>query len=471
MRGSRRGAVLSLSFVALTSGTAHAQPDTRVVSLVVDARRPMEIALEDRVTIRHVGQPVTGTVVNSVYAYDRIVVPAGTRVLGHVARIDPLSKARRLRAILNGDLTPTRGVLLQFDTLMLSDDRSTPIQTIVRREIPHFTRSTAPDEQEDDDTADAAGAAARARREATARAKSAIGEAKTKARAAIEAVTQPGRMDRLKDAAIQRLPYHPQFLQKGTVYSVEITASIDFGSAVAAEHAADARPTPSSLLNVRLATVLDSSATPRGTPVEAVVTVPVFTPDQRLIFPEGTRLKGEVTFARRARRFHRNGQLRFLFETVEAPGATGETADAPLVAALHGVETSADERLALDDEGGTKLSDPKTRLIAPALALLALRANADHDHHRFDNDADDTQVGSIGVHSGNAASRGVGGFLGLSVLGFGLSQVSRPVGLALSAFGAARTVYANILGKGRDVHFAADTAMQLRLAPRQEPVP
>ena len=57
------------------------------------------------------------------------------------------------------------------------------------------------------------------------------------------------------------------------------------------------------------------------------------------------------------------------------------------------------------------------------------------------------------MQSGNNASRALGGFLGLSVMGVGLSQISHPVGVALAAIGVARTVYSNLLGKGKEVSF------------------
>jgi hypothetical protein len=216
-----------------------------------------------------------------------------------------------------------------------------------------------------------------------------------------------------------------------------------------------ARPAPSSILNARLLTTLDSSKTPGGTPIRAVVTEPVFTADHQLILPEGTMLDGEVTLAKPSRRFHRNGQLRFLFETVHVPAGD----EAPLLASLQSVNGSADDNMQLDDEGGAKLSDPKTRFIAPALSLLALRGTLDrHDH--LDPDGDGHTI-----HSNNPGAASVGGFFGLGLLGIPLAHMAPPVGVALSAVGAARSVYRNVLAKGRDVKFPADTVMRLQLAP------
>ena len=46
-----------------------------------------------------------------------------------------------------------------------------------------------------------------------------------------------------------------------------------------------------------------------------------------------------------------------------------------------------------------------------------------------------------------------------------LVNLAPPVGLSLSIFGAAKTVYSNILAKGRDVQFPVDTPILLQLAP------
>jgi hypothetical protein len=235
-----------------------------------------------------------------------------------------------------------------------------------------------------------------------------------------------------------------------------LLSAVEFGSVVPTESAApDAHPAPASILNARLVTTLDSSKTPRGTAIQAVVSEPVFTADHRLIFPEGTILEGEVTYATPAKRFHRNGQLRFLFERVQLPSGD----PSPLLASLQSAHTSEDDHMVLDDEGGAKLENSKTRFIAPALALLALRGNLDrHDH--LDPDGD----GHV-IHSNNPAAVSAGGFFGLGLLGIPLSHLAPPVGLGLSIFGAAKTVYSNILSKGREVQFPADTPIQLQLAP------
>ena len=122
----------------------------------------------------------------------------------------------------------------------------------------------------------------------------------------------------------------------------------------------------------------------------------------------------------------------------------------------------------MDDEGGTTLTSPKTRFIAPALAILALHASIEQDGHRY---ADPDGDGTMRTAGSGVGSRGMGGFLGFGLLGAAIGQITRPIGIGLSVAGAARTIYTNILGKGREVSFPAATPIQVRLAPGPAPEP
>ena len=90
---------------------------------------------------------MTGTVREPVYAYDRIVIPVGTRVRGHVSAIDSGSKFVRARAYMSGNLSPNKHAVLQFDTLLLDDGVEMPIDTIVKGGFPNVKRSVAGGEQ------------------------------------------------------------------------------------------------------------------------------------------------------------------------------------------------------------------------------------------------------------------------------------------------------------------------------------
>lgn len=432
-------AILTLAFVVTPAG-ARAQPR---VDLVVRAGRSLRAALDTRVLVRHPGQQISATIVEPVYAYDRVVVPVGTAVRGHIAKIEPAPGKSRIRAMLAGDFSPMSRIVIQLDRLVLADGQEIPIETLVTGAVENITVDVAA-------SPDKSGTIDRARQDAARRIHETIGT-----------IAGPGKRDRLEDALIRRLPYHPQLLSKGTVLNAELASPIDFGPVtVAASAPAGAVPAPDSVLDARLVTAVDSGKATRGAPIRAIVVQPVFSADHELILPEGAELAGEVTLARGARRFHRNGQLRFLFETVTVP----ERAPAPLLASLYSVQAGAADHVAVDDEGGTTIANSKSRFIAPALSLVALRGTL-RRHHFEDHDGDANDVAGGVTRQGTPGARAFGGFFGLGLLGIGVAQLSHPLGIALAVVGTARTTYAAVFAKGREVAFPVDTPIQVQLAP------
>ena len=435
------------SALVLAAALGAAAQEGPSVDLVVQAGRPLRIALDSRVRLRGVGQRVTGKLVEPVYAYDRVVIPAGTRVIGHVDKLERVPRGTRLRAILSGDFTPLHRVVLQFDSLLPAGGTAIPIRTVVKSATERVVVEARSAPRAKD------GVVASAREEVADRAKAAVADAKRK----IAAIKEPGRLQRLKNALVAGLPYHPQYLGAGTVFTAELVEPVPFGAARATEAAASGTiPAPESILRARLLTPLDSSGTPKGTSVRAVVTEPVFSADHRLVLPEGTTLAGEVTFAKPARRYHRNGQLRFLFETVQVT----EQAEEAMRASLYSVQVGRGQRVAIDDEGGASITNSKARFVAPVLGALALAASL---HGRADYDSD--RIGSE-TQYGSFQTNAVGGFFGLGLLGAGVSQLSRPVAIVLGAVGVVRTTYGRVFGKGRDVSFPAETVIQVQLGPQ-----
>jgi hypothetical protein len=101
------------------------------VVLTVVKGSPLQVALDREVRVRKVGQPVHGRIVESVYAFDHIVVPVGSEVIGKVTKIETLSGGKRTQAALNADFTPRRKVEISFDELVLADGRRFPLHTSV----------------------------------------------------------------------------------------------------------------------------------------------------------------------------------------------------------------------------------------------------------------------------------------------------------------------------------------------------
>jgi hypothetical protein len=442
MRSQRSFALLlPVALVLGAGGLARAQSERPTIELVLEAGTPLRVILPERVRMKQTGQSISGWLVEDVYAYDRVVLPAGTCVLGHVASFAGVSDRERAGAILNGDLTPLHRATLQFDTLFLADGREITVSTEVRSATERLVLSTS--------EAPKKNVAKQAAEQVAAQASQTVAE-----------LNKPRKVDRLKHGLVMAMPYHPQYLERGTIYTASLLAPVGFGAAEPTEPAAPGtRPTTEAVLRARLLTALDSSKAKRGTLVQAMVTQPVFSEDHKLILPEGAVLTGEVTHAKPARRFHRSGQLRFMFETVRAPERAMET----MRASLYSIQSGRDQRIALDDEGGATSSESKTRFVAPALASLSFVASM-NTHLDYDTDGlgPETQYGTIGT-------RGAAGLFGWGLVGAILSQVSHPVAVAFGILGVVRTVYASVFGKGRDIVFPADTAMEIQLAAEAAP--
>ena len=454
--------VVACAAAMVVAHPAAAQP-TDSVDLVVKSGTALQIALDRRVTVKRVGQEIGGTLVSDVYAYDRVVFPAGARAVGHVDRFEQAPRLDRIRALASGNFTTLRRAIVRWDSLVLDDGRRVDIDTVVtgtpgrvRRQVAGGRESADAGKHADKD-ADDDSLAAQARAQARAEVSQQIDQRKQQVKNAIAAIKEPGKMDRLKEALINRLPYHPQFLGKGSVFNASLQSAVTVGSAEPLAVAAEGElPAPDSIVTARLVTPLDSAKTPKGTPMEAIVTAPVFSADHRLILAEGSTLRGEVTLAKEASHFRRNGRLRFLIESVQPP----EQAARPMLASLHSVEASADDALSVDEEGGAKVENPGSRFVAPALALFALRGTVHPGRRGFDDDADDGQLRSPGV-----GVRSTGGFIGWGAIGLVLSQVSQPAAVAFAAVGSARSVYSSFFAKGREVSFPVNTPIEVRLAP------
>lgn len=409
-------------------------------ALVVDAGRPLRLLLDDRIKVNRVGQPVTAILAEDVYAYDRVAIPAGTKVLGHVAKLEGVPGATRAAAMLGGNFTPGHFVALQFDTVVLPDGRKVAIQTIV-------TPGTAPATQEVAGAHDD-GIVGHARQQVALEAKQTLAR-----------VRAPGKLTRFGHYLVGRLPVHPQYLEPGSAFNAQLVEPITLGTAERLPQAPDGtRPPAESILSARLLTALDSQSTARGAPVKAVLTRPLLSSAHEVILPEGTIVNGKVTFVKAARGLRRNGQLRFLFETLEVPGRRAET----MAASLFSADIGRDQHLEIDEEGGAKVTNPKSRFVAPALAGVAMVVPLDR------TEISDEGVGALTTEA-NAVGHGVKGFAGCGLLGVGLAVASRPAAVAFGAFGLAHAVYANVLGKGHDVVFPINTPIQMQLSGGEPP--
>ncbi len=413
------------------------------VPLVVPEGTTLQVALVKEVRIQKVGQAIQGRLVEPVFAFDQEVIPVGSEVRGRISAIKGAPGSARFLSALNADFSPTRAVEVTFEEIILPDGKSIPLHAVVTPGSGQTLRLvTTVDNAKKNPAKDAA----------TQRMKQAVHEAKQKWNDAMAQVKQPGKMNRLQRYAVARLPVHPQYIDAGTVYFAELQAPLDFGSKLHRPAAAmETSPPPCNLLaHAQLVTPLDSGTAKKDDPIEAVLTQPLYQSD-RLLFPQGTRLKGSVLQAQSARHFARHGQLRVLFHTVVPPDSVERTFDA----SLEGIQTAQEQNVRLDLEGGTKATPSKRRYVQTGLAVLA----ATQGHH--DSDADEGVTNSSGSVSGGAAA----GAAGYKLIGLvaGAFARSGPFALGLGIFGASHSAYTNFVARGDEVVFPKGTAMEVGL--------
>jgi hypothetical protein len=408
---------------------------TETISLTVPKGTPVQVALDGEVRVRKAGQPIKGHVVEPVYAFDKLVIPVGTIVNGQIMKIEDVSAGKRTMSALDADFTPVHELQVEFNELVLPDGKQIPVRTNVTLgsgQVVNFV--TAGDDQRKKGIKDAASEKAKEARE----------QAKHEWDAAMQQVKQPGKMHRIKRAAVSQLPVHPQYIEAGTVYFAELQDPLEFGSEPLTPQLASSLASPSpdgSFVHARLVTALSSATSLKGGDVEAIVSRPIFDGD-RLIIPQGTSLKGSVVQVEPARNLKHNGQLRFVFHDLVLPNGLDQKVDA----ILQGIQAGKADAVELDTEGGAQASTPKTRYLSTGVSVAL--ATAAHENDPF-----------------NRAEGGAGGFK-LVGIAMGLAFRSQSLGLAMGAVGASKSLYTHFIARGHDVSFPKNTAMQIGIGTR-----
>jgi type IV secretory pathway VirB10-like protein len=414
--------------------TRPAPPQT--VALIVAQGSPLQVALDREVRVRKVGQLVHGRIVEPVYAFDRIVVPVGSEVIGKVTKIETPSSGKRTEAALNADFTPRRKVEIGFDELVLGDGRRFPLHT-----------SVTPGSGQVIELVTAANEKAR-KNIVSDKASQKVNEAKQQAHQewdnAMKQLKTPGKIQRLERYSEAQLPVHRQYIPAGTVYFAELQDPLNFGSEVMTVPMASSMGSEipeGSVVHARLVTPLSSATSHQGQDVEAVLSQPLMDGD-RLILPQGSRLKGTVKQAQPARRMKRNGQLRIAFSELVPPDGIAQK----VVSTLQGVQAGKDANVKLDSEGGAEATTPKSRYLATTLSVgLAALSQGD-----------------------DVSNQAEGGFGGFKVVGLvmGAAVRSRAFGATMGAYGAAASIYSHFIARGREVEFPKNTAMEIGIGTR-----
>jgi hypothetical protein len=442
--------------------------------LVVPAGVPLRLYLTKRVSKR-VGAPVEAKLLEPVYAFDKEVIPAGTVVLGHIVRLQGISEGQRAMTILGGDFTPLHTAPVEFTTVVMPDGRNLPLHTVETVGLSSVVPSRPPKNQSTP-APQSTGMVGAGKQQV----KDAIQGQIDRAKSIPDIVRGPDKKEIAEDYLMAKLPYHPQYVRKGTRFDAELVDPLTFGSEpVTPDSLAllGTQPPADSVGRARLITPIDSATSQPGAQVEAVLAEPVFSADHKLVLPEGTHVKGIVVLAKRARWFHRGGQLRFKFQEIELPAEVARLREnAPLLAeqpaqeklnvrteaSLQSAESTGKASLKVDGEGGVQAKESKTRFLGAAVSVLLAKQAGD-------NDAIRNGSGQIVGQSQNVAGRTIGGGFGFGLLGTGIAQSSRWVGAAFGYYGMAWSLYSTIIARGQEVAFGRNAMVEIRFDTRRTP--
>ncbi len=395
-------------------------------SITIPAGVPLRVQIDHRYRV-HSGARIEGHLIAPVNVIDHVVLPVNTRVSGTLLGMQRDLKQSRVRALLDGQFAPPETAAVRFDSLHLPGGATLPIQTVTtQRDAVVVTMSASKK----------SGLRAQAR-----------DLLKAQKQQALETLRHPRLGDRIEKLFYAQLPWSPPTIWTGTEYDAELTAPIAIpGPQPAPLPEATLNGIPTGVVEARLLTPLNSATDHKSTPVVAVLTQPLLTPDgKQILFPEGARMTGLITVCRPARWFGRNGQMRFTFRSIAREDA------APTV--IHGLLAAAEAapgaHAKLSEEGTAKSSSGPEKYLAPmALSVLAMSA--------FDGDAT-----SNPVHSG-VDSNGFGFAARVAVM----SSANAALLHSFAVYAASKSIYFRWIARGHEIEFPKDTRIQILLNAR-----
>src|SRR6266850_4039977 len=383
-------------------------------TLVVEPGNDFRAALEKAVRLKAPGQLITAKLIEPVYVGENLAIPAGSTIKGHVSAIGKAPMHKRARRLLNGDFTPPKTAHVAFDQLVLSDGTMVPIHS---------------------DSAVGLGRVANSRYLPKAQRPG----MRQKLKGAAAPLREPHKLQRLGEAVVTSLPYHPEYIDQGTVFDTAllspVTVLVPVQPNTVSRQASD-------YLQLHLLTPVNSSTSTAGTQIEAVVSQPYYQADHQLLYPAGTRIKGTVQNASAAGWMKRNGSIVFAFSSVRMPDGTTRE----IHSTVGGIQAERSEGLDVGKEGEIKATTSSfARLLAPVSLIGPSRAVADTTLQK------------------TAWSRSGEGRKGFGLLGAGAAQASAGTAIGFGYFGAAKRLCNAFVTKGSNVELPVNTPILLRL--------
>ncbi|HEY3991163.1 MAG TPA: hypothetical protein VGM02_17820 [Acidobacteriaceae bacterium] len=423
----------------------------QATSIEIPSATPLSVQLPQHVPMK-AGEPLEGRLLYPIYVENRIALPAGTVLRGKVIQLES-DRSRRIHSRLRGDFTPFHIPVVKFEELVLPDGSLQPIVSDSATDGVPILRLSPPSDKP---------------KGSFIRRQIAAEKQRLKDMAAL--FTKPGRGDRLVQFIYTQLPYHPERIESATSWTVELAQPLDLklqnskstnsgdpvnpdDSKQTSKVKPDAATPPEAAgetewrLRANLEQTISSANEKPGNRFQAVVAEPVFNAKHVLEVPEGSILVGEITQAKPARSFGRQGKLRFRFRELRFPSGFAQ----PVEGTLTGADSNKSANLQMDSEGGVQPQSQNRVIVPLVLTLLAGRA--------LDDD------GSAAAH-GAVASNGFG-IVGRVV---GIVASSRNVAAGIGIYGAALSFYDLWLARGHNVVFVKNTRVEITTTPTRSPM-
>lgn len=407
---------------------------TASAPITIPSGTRLELLLPQQTRLHGVGEVVALKLAQPVYTGDRLALPAGSTVLGTIIGVQGPKLLPRIEDGMGGDFSPAPTVQLRFDALVLAGGERIPIVTRPAPERPALHMVTAGGAR--------GGAAQNFERQ--------ISQMYHQREDAFESLLrEQTHWQSVKQEAFDSLPWRPAAMPAGASFAAVLTEAAVLPDAPPAPppspDAGAALALPEGLeIHARLDQNLSSATAHWGESVSATLDRPALDAQGRVVIPQGARLTGTVAEVHPARWFGRGGRLRFTFDHLVLPaaGAPPRPVSAALTAAAvrGGVE--------MGSEGGAKAAPPGGA--APYVALSVVMA------------------ATLKGDSDNAWSLNAGSGTHLQLWGTALAMVShawQPIGLGLGFAGAGRTIYGRWIGRGPQMVFPKDTALEIHISP------
>src|SRR6202011_5680131 len=196
MRSYINSIVISFSVLTASASLAATQDaQSSQNTIVVEAGNDLRCRLEKGFRITKSGEPITAKLVEPVYAGTTIAIPEGSTVKGHVSSIS--SAPRHKGQLLRGDFTRPRTAHVSFDNVTFPDGTAVQIRTDATIGVSDVqTAQYLPKSQRPG--------------------------VRQKMKDAAKPLREPNKLQRLRQAAITSLPYHPEYLDQGTIFDASL---------------------------------------------------------------------------------------------------------------------------------------------------------------------------------------------------------------------------------------------------------